>query len=379
MIRRNVGEGYQQKEHKGKGTLVSSFNAISGHEDETSTGRLLGIQQEVLRESRKVSVNISRKGVTVDKDLVVREDKFLNEKLLDNEKKINIEQEHGSKKDNVVSSVSQIKMISVALSKEDTDFISRGGGNVIRKIEQITGAKIERSGHGSVNVRARIRGSEGAVMKAKNFIKNEEVILNQGQVTFFLWNGGKSGKRMKKIEKDSNALIIIKRKFGDDMRPVTFIGTDLAITIAKAILKDAALIQTKIMLDSEVALLLRGGGKFIARIQQEAEVGVEIQGKKGDKGRAVHVIGSKEAVAKAWAILEEAPLIQTKFILDSEVGFLLRGGGKLINQIQKEAEVDVQFQGKRDNRGRAVDVIGTKEAVAKAWAMIQIALNKLGK
>ena len=198
----------------------------------------------------------------------------------------------------------KIKKISIALSKEDTDFISRGGGHVIRKIEQITGASITRSGHGTVNERAYIRGSEKAVMKARNIIQKEEVILKQDQAMFLFRN---DGKRMKTIENKSKAVIIIKGKIGDDiMRPVTFIGTELAITNAKAMLEKAVIIQTKILLHSEICFLLRCGGKLINRIQQEAEVAVQVNGKRGDRGRATDVIGSKEAVAKAWALIQKA-------------------------------------------------------------------------
>ena len=90
------------------------------------------------------------------------------------------------------------------------------------------------------------------------------------------------------------------------MRPVTFIGTELAVTIGKAILVESAIIQTKIILDSEVGLLLRDGRKLMTRIQREADVYVKLKGKRGDKGRAIDVIGSKEAVAKAWALIKYA-------------------------------------------------------------------------
>ena len=291
VIRKKVATGHRQKEYKEKGHFVSNLKANSGPDHETSSiDRMLSNRQEELRKSRKVG----RRVVIADEPKVVTEDNL--EEVLEVRNK-NKEIVHGFKEEAVVPGVKQTEKFSVALSKESKDFISRGGRHdkyVIRKIEQMTGASIGR---------ALIRGSEEAVMKAKYIIEKEEVILQKNQVTFLLWNGG---KRVKSIEEDSNALIMIKGKFEDDMRPVTFIGTELAVTIGKAILVESAIIQTKIILDSEVGLLLRDGAKLITRIQREADVYVEFKGKRGDKGRAIDVIGSKEAVAKAWALIKYA-------------------------------------------------------------------------
>ena len=297
VTRRKVAERHQQEEYKEKDVLVSNFEAISGPEDETS--RLIGNKQEVVRKCKRIGVKVSSKVVIVDGNKVVTEDKLTNRKLLDHKKK---EKELFSKTETGVHNEFKMKVYSSELSKEDADLISsRDGPRIELKLWQMTGIRIARYGQGGT--RSFIRGSEEAVMEAKSIIHKEEAFLQDKQIMFLCKDGG---KRMRRLQKDSKTVMVIRGKFGDDMRPVTFIGTKLAKTSAKVMLEEAVIIQTKNLLDSEVDILLDGGGKLIKRIQNEAEVCVEFKGKRGDKGRATNVIGSKEAIAKAWALIQKA-------------------------------------------------------------------------
>ena len=285
-----------EKEKPRKEDPMITIKTISLTEGDTSV--LLGTHKKVLkvlRESRKVDIDLSSKIVIIGLAQDVKEAELLVGKSL---KEMPTELEEHGKKEAGTSKEFQMKKCSEALSKVDTKFVVGRRGQVLRKIEHLSGARILKSKEGSF-----IQGSERAVLEAKSIIAKEEAFLLREQVGFLLRDGG---MLIRKIENDLNAIIIIKGSHEDEVRAVNFLGSEMARASAKDMLEKACIIQTKVFLSSEVAFMARSKGKLIFKIQKEAVVGISVKGKRGDKGRATNIIGSQEAIDKAWSMIQNA-------------------------------------------------------------------------
>ena len=90
----------------------------------------------------------------------------------------------------------------------------------------------------------------------------------------------------------------------DEVRAVNFLGTEIARAFAKSMLEKACIVQTKVLLSSEVNFLTfneapHKEGKLILQVKKEAVVLISVKGKRNDKDRAITFVGSQEAIKKA--------------------------------------------------------------------------------
>lgn len=255
------------------------------------------------------------------------------------------------------------------------------GGQVIKSIQQETGAKLDIEKGGTI---CKVSGTPEETAAAMGLIKeiiDAEATSRANQRSDKLNVGdkapaviGKGGATIKKISTESGA----KVEVDCDTGTVAVSGTAEQVAAAKK------MIHVAIHGEAQETIELGKNGRFLV-IGKEGATVKKLQLETGAKFDIVKdksilkISGSKEAVEMAGnmvrKLLDDNNFVITQLLPDSKIGAVVGKGGTTIRQIQDSTGARLETEKDEDLQSVLLKIIGTKEQVAAAKEQVDKCLS----